>query len=113
MTSDRLAPCFRFGPGAIGFPARRPCRRAGVVWADSQVLLALAALPERRYLWEIFEDRYRPRFLIMTPELAVGRGDERIGDPVPSSAGADLIKSLGRHNPKNLLASFSCRRSAR
>ena len=37
--------------------------------------------PERRDFWEICEDRYQVRSLILTSQLPVTRWHEQIGDP--------------------------------
>jgi DNA replication protein DnaC len=37
--------------------------------------------PERRDFWEIAEDRYQTRSMILTSRLPVARWHEQIGDP--------------------------------
>ena len=37
--------------------------------------------PERRDIWEIAEDRYQTRSMILTSQLPVSRWHEQIGDP--------------------------------
>ncbi len=37
--------------------------------------------PERRDFWEIAEDRYQTRSMILTSQLPVSRWHEQIGDP--------------------------------
>jgi IstB-like ATP binding protein len=43
--------------------------------------------PERRDFWEICEDRYQVRSLILTSQLPVTRWHESIGDPTVASTG--------------------------
>ncbi len=49
------------------------------------------AEPERRDFWEICEDRYQVRSLILTSQLPVTRWHEQIGDP---TAGDGILDRL-------------------
>ena len=60
--------------------------RIDVLVIDDWVMAALSE-PERRDLWEICEDRYQVRSLILTSQLPVTRWHEQIGDPTASSTG--------------------------
>jgi DNA replication protein DnaC len=57
---------------------------------------------ERRDFWEIAEDRYQARSMILTSQLPVSRWHEQIGDPTP-----------GRQHPRPLGAQRSSHRDAR
>ena len=46
---------------------------------------------ERRDFWEICEDRYQVRSLIMTSQLPVARWHEQIGDPTAADGILDRI----------------------
>ena len=47
--------------------------------------------PERRDFWEIFEDRYQVRSLILTSQLPVARWHEQIGDPTVADGILDRL----------------------
>jgi len=47
---------------------------------DDWVMAPLSE-PERRDFWEICEDRYQTRSMILTSQLPVARWHEQIGDP--------------------------------
>ena len=51
--------------------------------------------PERRDFWEICEDRYQVRSMILTSQLAVSRWHEQIGDP--TLADGILDRRSGEH----------------
>jgi DNA replication protein DnaC len=67
--------------------------RIGVLVIDWAI--APLAEPERRDLWEICEDRYQVRSLILTSQLPVTRWHEQIGDPTV----ADGIRPAGSQRP--------------
>ena len=46
---------------------------------------------ERRDVWEICEDRYQVRFLILTSQLPVTRWHEQIGDPAVADGILDRL----------------------
>src|SRR4051812_30820915 len=54
--------------------------RVDVLVIDDWAMAPLSE-PERRDFWEICEDRYQVRSLILTSQLPVGRWHEQIGDP--------------------------------
>jgi DNA replication protein DnaC len=47
--------------------------------------------PERRDFWEICEDRYQTRSLILTSQLPVARWHEQIGDPTVADGILDRL----------------------
>jgi DNA replication protein DnaC len=47
--------------------------------------------PERRDFWEICEDRYQVRSLILTSQLPVSRWHEQIGDPTVADGILDRL----------------------
>ena len=47
--------------------------------------------PERRDFWEICEDRYQVRSVILTSQLPVGRWHEQIGDPTVADGILDRL----------------------
>jgi DNA replication protein DnaC len=47
--------------------------------------------PERRDFWEICEDRYQVRSLILTSQLPVARWHEQIGDPTVADGILDRL----------------------
>ena len=47
--------------------------------------------PERRDFWEICEDRYQVRSLILTSQLPVTRWHEQIGDPTVADGILDRL----------------------
>src|SRR5689334_3813836 len=47
--------------------------------------------PERRDFWEICEDRYHVRSLILTSQLPVNRWHEQIGDPTVADGILDRL----------------------
>ena len=47
--------------------------------------------PERRDFWEICEDRYQTRSMILTSQLPVARWHEQIGDPNVSDGILDRL----------------------
>ena len=54
--------------------------RIDVLVIDDWVMAPLSE-PERRDFWEICEDRYQVRSMILTSQLPVSRWHEQIGDP--------------------------------
>ena len=53
--------------------------------------------PERRDFWEICEDRYQVRSLILTSQLPVTRWHEHIGDPTVADGILDgLVQNAHR-----------------
>ena len=66
-------------------------------WVETEVLViddwAMAPLtePERRDFWEICEDRYQVRSLILTSQLPVARWHEQIGDPTVADSILDRL----------------------
>ena len=54
--------------------------RIDVLVVDDWVMAPMAE-PERRDFWEIAEDRYQTRSMILTSQLPVSRWHEQIGDP--------------------------------
>jgi DNA replication protein DnaC len=52
--------------------------------------------PERRYFWEICEDRYQARSVILTSQLPVTRWHERIGDPTVADGIDRLVHDAHR-----------------
>ena len=56
--------------------------------------------PERRDFWEICENRYQLRSLILTSQLPVTRWHEQMGDPtvawMPSSTGWATTRTASR-----------------
>jgi DNA replication protein DnaC len=53
--------------------------------------IALLSEPERRDFWEICEDRYQVRSLILTSQLPVTRWHEQIGDPAVADGILDRL----------------------
>jgi len=47
--------------------------------------------PERRGFWEICEDRYQVRSMILRLQLLVSRWHEQIGDPTPADGILDRL----------------------
>ena len=47
--------------------------------------------PERRDFWEICEDRYQTRSMILTSQLPVARWHEQIGDPTVADGILDRL----------------------
>src|ERR1700736_6062812 len=47
--------------------------------------------PERRDFWEICEDRYQTRSMILTSQLPVSRWHEQIGDPTVADGILDRL----------------------
>jgi DNA replication protein DnaC len=64
--------------------------RIDVLVIDDWAMAPLAE-PERHDLWEICEDRYRVRSLILTSQLAVTRWHEQIGDPTVADGILDRL----------------------
>jgi DNA replication protein DnaC len=54
--------------------------RIDLLVIDDWVMAPLSE-PERRDFWEICEDRYQTRSMILTSQLPVARWHEQIGDP--------------------------------
>ena len=53
--------------------------------------MAPMAESERRDFWEIAEDRYQTRSMILTSQLPVSRWHEQIGDPTLADAILDRL----------------------
>jgi DNA replication protein DnaC len=64
--------------------------RIDVLVVDDWAMAPLSK-PERRDFWEIREDRYQARSLILTWELPVTRWHEQIGDPTVADGILDRI----------------------
>jgi DNA replication protein DnaC len=47
--------------------------------------------PERQHFWEICEDRYQVRSMILTSQLPVTRWHEQIGDPAVADGILDRL----------------------
>jgi len=58
----------------------RRLNRIDVLVVDDWVMAPMSE-PERRDFWEIAEDRYQMRSMILTSQLPVARWHEQIGDP--------------------------------
>ncbi|HMD44130.1 MAG TPA: ATP-binding protein [Candidatus Acidoferrum sp.] len=58
----------------------RRLNRIDVLVVDDWVMAPMSE-PERRDFWEIAEDRYQTRSMILTSQLPVARWHEQIGDP--------------------------------
>jgi len=56
-------------------------RADGIVLVVDDWVMAPMSEPERRDFWEIAEDRYQTRSMILTSQLPVSRWHEQIGDP--------------------------------
>jgi DNA replication protein DnaC len=64
--------------------------RIDVLVVDDWAMAPLSE-PERRDFWEICEDRYQARSLILTSQLPVPRWHEQIGDPTVADGILDRI----------------------
>jgi DNA replication protein DnaC len=64
--------------------------RIDVLVIDDWVMAPLTE-PERRDFWEISEDRYQTRSLVLTSQLPVTRWHEQIGDPTLADGILDRI----------------------
>jgi DNA replication protein DnaC len=64
--------------------------RIDVLVVDDWAMAPLSE-PERRDFWEIREDRYQVRSLILTSQLPVPRWHEQIGDPTVADGILDRI----------------------
>jgi DNA replication protein DnaC len=90
----RAAPLFRdltlaHADGSLrSFLAR--LNRIDVLVVDDWAMAPLAET-ERRAFWEICEDRYQTRSLILTSQLPVSRWHEQIGDPTLADGILDRI----------------------
>src|SRR5579862_5071149 len=51
------------------------------MFRDRRLGYGPAVRPERRDFWEICEERYQVRSMILTSQLSVSRWHEQIGDP--------------------------------
>ena len=65
--------------GSLG-PLLKRLNRIDVLVIDDWAMAPLAE-SERRDFWEIAEDRYQTRSMILTSQLPVSRWHEQIGDP--------------------------------
>ncbi len=64
--------------------------RMDVLVIDDWAMATLSE-PERRDVWEICEDRYQVRSLILTSQLPVTRCHEQIGDPTVADGILDRL----------------------
>jgi DNA replication protein DnaC len=64
--------------------------RIDVLVIDDWAMAPLAE-SERRDFWEIWEDRYQVRSLILTSQLPVPRWHEQIGDPTVAAGILDRL----------------------
>ncbi len=64
--------------------------RIDVLVIDDWAMAPLSE-PERRDLWEICEDRYQVRSVILTSQLPVSRWHEQIGDPTVADGILDRL----------------------
>jgi DNA replication protein DnaC len=64
--------------------------RTDVLVIDDWAMAPLTE-PERRDFWEICEDRYQVRSLILTSQLPVARWHEQIGDPTVADGILDRL----------------------
>src|ERR1035438_7528109 len=64
--------------------------RIDVLVIDDWAMAPLSE-PERRDFWEICEDRYQVRSLILTSQLPVTRWHEQIGDPTVADGILDRL----------------------
>jgi DNA replication protein DnaC len=64
--------------------------RIDVLVIDDWVMAPLSE-PERRDFWEICEDRYQTRSMILTSQLPVARWHEQIGDPTVADGILDRL----------------------
>ncbi len=99
----------RDGYSALYLRAAALFRELAIARADGSLRLLLAKLgridalviddwamaplsePERRDFWEICEDRYQTRSMILTSQLPVGRWHEQIGDPTVADGILDRL----------------------
>ena len=65
-------------------------RRIDVLVIDDWAMAPLTE-PERRDFWEICEDRYQVRSVILTSQLPVARWHEQIGDPTVADGILDRL----------------------
>ena len=63
--------------------------------------MAPMAESERRDFWEIAEDRYQTRSMILTSQLPVSRWHEQIGDPTLADG---ILDRLGAQRPSHRAA---------
>jgi DNA replication protein DnaC len=64
--------------------------RTDVLVIDDWAMAPLSE-PERRGFWEICEDRYQDRSLILTSQLPVTRSHEQVGDPTAADGILDRL----------------------
>ena len=64
--------------------------RISVLVIDDWAMASLSE-PERRDFWEICEDRYQTRSMILTSQLPVARWHEQIGDPTVADGILDRL----------------------
>jgi DNA replication protein DnaC len=64
--------------------------RIDLLVIDDWVMAPLSE-PERRDFWEICEDRYQTRSMILTSQLPVARWHEQIGDPTVADGILDRL----------------------
>ena len=68
----------------------RRLNRIDVLVIDDWAMAPMAE-SERRGFWEIAEDRYQTRSMILTSQLPVSRWHEQIGDPTLADAILDRL----------------------
>jgi DNA replication protein DnaC len=68
----------------------RRLNRIDVLVVDDWAMAPMAE-SERRDFWEIAEDRYQTRSMILTSQLPVSRWHEQIGDPTLADAILDRL----------------------
>jgi DNA replication protein DnaC len=78
------------GPTVVSAILLPRLSRIDVLVVDDWAMAPLSE-PERRDFWEICEDRYQVRSLILTSQLPVPRWHEQIGDPTVADGILDRI----------------------
>jgi DNA replication protein DnaC len=68
----------------------RRLERIDVLVVDDWVMAPMSE-PERRDFWEIAEDRFQTRSMILTSQLSVSRWHEQIEDPTMADGILDLL----------------------
>jgi DNA replication protein DnaC len=81
--------------------------RTDVLVIDDWAMAPLSE-PERRDFWEICENRYQLRSLILTSQLPVTRWHEQIGDPTVADA---ILDRLGHNAHRIEMRGDSMRKS--
>ena len=68
----------------------RRLNRIDVLVVDDWAMASMTE-PERRDFWEIAEDRYQTRSIVLTSQLPVSRWHEQIGDPTLADSILDRL----------------------